>query len=399
MGDKTLVSFPGLGLDFNISREAFHVKLGALDFSIYWYGIIIALAFLVCVLWAMKDSRKYDLVPDTVIDLILFAAPAGIIGARIYFVAFSWEDYKNDLIQILNLRNGGLAILGGVIAAVITAYFVAKYKKIPAFKLFDFGIPYIALGQAIGRWGNFFNQEAFGTNTSLPWGMTSSTIRSYLQRLQNSGMDINPDLPVHPTFLYESIWDIGVFIFLMWMRRRKKFDGEVFCFYFITYSLGRAVIEGLRTDSLMLGNVRITQLLSIIFVIVFTIIVIYVRAKIKNDTDEVEIGQSRYADILKMMEEDQVELGESSSETKFVSVGDVEVEDGNREYRDSSQKSAESSLKAENNSQQSEVNGLESGNSNQNSEEGYLKSDGNSQKSVDNGQEKGIIQGMEDSKQ
>ncbi len=313
MEDKFLVSFPNLGLNFNISNEAFRIKLGSLNFPIYWYGIIIAFAFLVCVLWAMRDSRKFGLVPDTVIDLMLFAAPAAIIGARLYYVVFSWEDYKYDPIQIFNLRKGGLAVLGGIFAAVIAAYFVAKYKKIPTFKFFDFAVPYIALGQAIGRWGNFFNQEAFGTNTDLPWGMTSHVIRSYLQGLNNSGMNINPDLPVHPTFLYESIWDIGVFVFLMWMRRKKKFDGEVFCFYFITYSIGRAVIEGMRTDSLMLGNLRVSQLVSIVSIIIFTVIVIYVRTKIKNNTDEVEIGHSGYADILKIMEEDNNQESEDNS--------------------------------------------------------------------------------------
>ncbi len=301
MEDKVTVSFPNMGLDFDISREAFRV----FGMPIYWYGIIIALAFFVCVIWAMRDSRKFDLVPETIIDLMLFAAPIAIICARLYFVIFSWDNYKYDLKQIFNTRNGGLAILGGIIGAVITAYFVARYKKIPAFKLFDFAIPYVALGQAIGRWGNFFNQEAFGTNTNLPWGMTSPTVRAYLQNLQSGGMNINPDLPVHPTFLYESLWDIAVFIFLLWMRRKKKFNGEVFCMYFVTYGIGRAVIEGLRTDSLMLGSLRVSQLLSVIFVIVFSIIVIYKRIKIKNSFDDVEIGQSGYASILKILDEEE----------------------------------------------------------------------------------------------
>ncbi len=317
MDDRVTVSFPNMGLDFDISREAFKV----FGISIYWYGIIIALAFFICVLWAMRDSRKFDLVPETIIDLMLFAAPIAIICARLYFVIFSWDNYKYDLKQIFNTRNGGLAILGGIIGAVITAYFVARYKKIPTFKLFDFAIPYVALGQAIGRWGNFFNQEAFGTNTNLPWGMTSPTVRAYLQNLQNGGMNINPDLPVHPTFLYESLWDIAVFIFLLQMRKKKKFNGEIFCLYFITYGIGRAVIEGLRTDSLMLGSLRVSQLLSIIFVIVFSIIVIYKRIKIKNSFDDVEIGQSGYASILKIMDEDEVHEKEDSTQKARDAVG------------------------------------------------------------------------------
>lgn len=335
MMEKVTVSFPNMGLNFDIPREAFKV----FGMPIYWYGIIIALAFFICVLWAMRDSRKFDLVPETVIDLMLFAAPIAIICARLYFVIFSWENYKYDLKQIFNIRNGGLAILGGIIGAVITAYFVARYKKIPAFKFFDFAIPYVALGQAIGRWGNFFNQEAFGTNTSLPWGMTSPTIRAYLQNMQNSGFNINPDLPVHPTFLYESLWDVAVFIFLLWMRRKKKFDGEVFCMYFITYGIGRAVIEGLRTDSLMLGSLRVSQLLSIIFILLFSVIVIYKRIKIKNSFDDVEIGQSGYASILKIMDEEEaVQKLEDSNQN---------VENGNQKPEDGNQKSEEEVPSAE----------------------------------------------------
>lgn len=336
MEDKIVVSFPNIGLDFNIWRVAFRV----FGMPVYWYGIIIAFAFFVCVLWAMRDSRKFDLVPETVIDLMLFAAPIAIICARLYFVIFSWDNYKNDLLQIVNIRNGGLAILGGIIGAVITAYFVARYKKIPVLKLFDFTIPYVALGQAIGRWGNFFNQEAFGTNTNLPWGMTSPTIRAYLQNIQNRGININPDMPVHPTFLYESLWDVAVFIFLLWMRRNKKFSGEVFSFYFITYGMGRAVIEGMRTDSLMLGNIRVSQLLSIIFIIVFSIIIIYKRAKNGNGTGEVEIGNSGYGDILRIMDEE--EAAEKLSEKGHIEGNiDVEPEDLDVEPEDDSQESEE----------------------------------------------------------
>lgn len=287
MNESIGVSFPGLNINIDISRVAFKV----FNTPIYWYGIIIALAFFVCVIWAMKDSPKYGLVSDTVIDLMLFAAPIAIICARLYYVVFSWENYRYDLKEIFNLRNGGLAIYGGIIGGILTAYFVAKHKKIPTFKFFDFFIPYVALGQAIGRWGNFFNQEAFGTNTSLPWGMTSPTTRAYLssnaaQLKELNGITVYPDLPVHPTFLYESILNFAVFALLLWMRKKKKFDGEVFCLYFVTYCLGRAFIEGLRTDSLMIGQLRVSQLLSILLVLAFGIFIIYKRTKIKNGSFE-----------------------------------------------------------------------------------------------------------------
>lgn len=326
--DSTVVSFPGLGWHFNVSRVAFSV----FGHPIYWYGIIIAAAFLVCVLWAMKDSTKYDLIPDTIIDLMLFAAPAAIICARLYYVIFSWSDYKDNLIEILDLRNGGLAVYGGIIGAIITAYFVARYKKIPTMKLFDFAIPYVALGQAIGRWGNFFNQEAFGTNTNLPWGMTSPTVNSYLtsnaaQIKQLTGITVHPDLPVHPTFLYECLWDLAVFAFLMWMRKRKKFSGEIFCFYFITYSIGRAVIEGLRTDSLMFGKIRVSQFLSVLLIIVFGILVIYMRNKAKNAQQEAEVGESAYANVLKYMEEEERTGAEEQNAQEAQEVTETQKEE------------------------------------------------------------------------
>ncbi len=316
MGGRENISFPKLGLDFDVSREAFRI----FNMPVYWYGILIAIAFLVCVIWAMRDSKRFGYEPDTIIDLMLFAAPAAIIGARLYYVVFKWEDYKYEPMKIFNTREGGLAVIGGVIFAVIAAYFVIRYKKIPILKFFDFAVVYIPLGQAIGRLGNFFNQEAFGTNTDLPWGMTSSSVKYYLQNLNNSGMAINPELPVHPTFLYELLWNVALFAFLMWMRQRKKFNGEVFCLYFIGYGIGRAIIEGLRVDSLMIGSLRASQLLSVIFVIVFSLIVIYKRTKLKNDFDSVEVGQSGYAGILKILEEDQKtelqkEDGEGFTET------------------------------------------------------------------------------------
>jgi phosphatidylglycerol:prolipoprotein diacylglycerol transferase len=307
MKENVIVSFPNMNLEFNISSEAFRI----FNMPIYWYGIIIAFAFFVCVIWAMKDTKKFDLVPDTVIDLMLFATPISIIFARIYYVIFRWDSYSSNLKEIFNTRNGGLAIYGGIIGAVITAYFVARYKKIPTFKFFDFAIPYVALGQAIGRWGNFFNQEAFGSNTTLPWGMKSSVTKAYLQNNMDSiqqmhGITVNPDLPVHPTFLYESILDLAIFAFLMWMRRKKKFDGEVFCFYFVTYALGRTFIEGLRTDSLMLGNMRVSQFLSVVLVIAFSIYIVYKRIKLKNESFEPEYtGKSAYADILKEIVEEE----------------------------------------------------------------------------------------------
>ena len=281
------VGFPGLwGLKLNIDRVAF----GVFGINIYWYGIIIAVGFMLVVLMGLRDSRKFGLEPDNIIDLVLFATPVAIVASRLFYVAFSWGNFKDNLLEIFNTRNGGLAIYGAIIGALLVAYIFAKKKKMDAFNLFDFAAPYLPLAQAIGRWGNFVNQEAYGTHTDLPWGMTGSSI-------------VNG--PVHPTFLYESLWNIGVFFVLIWYRKNKKLNGEVFFLYMILYGIGRAWIEGLRIDSLMVGSLRISQLLAVLFAVFFGV-VFYLRRK-KHDKAafaEMEIGTSKYGEILKKLEEE-----------------------------------------------------------------------------------------------
>lgn len=301
------VQFPGLwGLELKINRVAFEI----FGISIYWYGVIIAFGFLLAVLLAMKDSKKFGLEPDNIIDLVLFATPVAIVAARLFYVIFSWESFRDNLLEIFNTRKGGLAIYGGVLGAVVVGYIFARAKKIEPLKLFDFAAPYLVLAQGIGRWGNFVNQEAFGTNTTLPWGMTSESVRSYLMRnmeqLRSMGMNVDPNIPVHPTFLYESLWDIGVFLILIWFRKRKKLEGEVFFLYMILYGVGRFWIEGLRTDSLMLGNFRISQLLAAVFATALTVVFILRRKKTLEDKeDEVEIGASSYGAVLKKLKDEE----------------------------------------------------------------------------------------------
>lgn len=253
------IRFPGLGLTFTINR----VALNLLGLQIYWYGIIIAAGFILATFLAVHDSKKYGIKSNDILDLLLFSLPAAIIGARLYYVIFSWSDYKNNLLSIFDVHQGGLAIYGGVIAALITAFVFAKKREIGVLKLFDFTIPYLALGQAIGRWGNFVNQEAHGVQTSLPWRMEifdSNSLRY---------------ISVHPTFLYESLWDFALFLFLIWFRKHKKLSGEVFILYLAIYGLGRCFIEGLRTDSLYFGTIRISQLVAgACFVICMAIFVV-----------------------------------------------------------------------------------------------------------------------------
>lgn len=258
------VAFPDLGLSFNIDPVAFTL----FGKEIYWYGIIISFAFLLAILLAQRDARKYDINPEHIIDLALFAIPAAIIGARLYYVVFQWQDFIYHPRDIIRIWKGGLAIYGAILAAIVVAYLFARWKKIGALKLFDFCAPYLVLGQAIGRWGNFINQEAYGSQTALPW------------RMEITAPDSVTRISVHPTFLYESLWNMGIFIFLILFRKKSKVQGEVFFLYMILYGLGRFWIEGLRTDSLMLGGLRISQVLAAVFVVALTVVLVIRRKRV-----------------------------------------------------------------------------------------------------------------------
>lgn len=302
----TTVSFPGLNdLKFTINNIAFSI----FGINIYWYGVIIATGFLLAVLLAMRAAKKYEINPDDIIDMVLIAAPVAIICARLYYVLFSLGEpnnpYVKNPLKIFMIWEGGLAIYGGLIGGLATAYVFARVKKIKVLKLFDFGVPYFILAQAIGRWGNFVNQEAFGGNTDLPWGMFSEKTREYL--IDNPQLGMNPDLPVHPAFLYESLLDLFVFSFLIWYRsRRKKLNGEVFCLFMALYGAGRFFIEGLRTDSLMIGNLRISQGLGLVFAIVFFTAFLVIRKKTDSLAEEsIETEPSIYRGVVEKLKEEE----------------------------------------------------------------------------------------------
>ena len=269
------VSFPGLGIEgLKIDSVAF--RIGSL--SIYWYGVILAVALSTCVLLAILHSKKHGFSSDLVIDISLVCFPAAIIGARLYYVFSEWEYYKGDILHIINLRDGGLGVIGGVLAAILAGYILAKIRKIPAHVIFDYCIVYIPLGQAIGRWGNFFNQEAFGTNTTLPWGMISDRVSRYLEVY---GQGQNPNLPVHPTFLYESLATTAIFLILLIIRNKSKFAFTTTAGYFVLHGVVRFFIEGLRTDSLYIGDtgLRLSQVTSVVMAIVGIALVIISRAR------------------------------------------------------------------------------------------------------------------------
>lgn len=228
--------------------------------DVMWYGVLISTGVLLGVLVALREAKRTGFKEDDLLDFLLYAIPVAIVGARVYYVIFSWDYYSQNLSQIINIRNGGLAIHGGIIGGLITAVLFCKKRKVSIFELVDLVGPGLVLGQAIGRWGNYVNQEAHGGPTDLPWGIMIEGQK------------------VHPTFLYESIANFLIFLFLLWFRKHKKAShGQVFALYLILYSAGRFFIEGLRTDSLMFMGLRVAQLISIASIIIGLAMFIYVK--------------------------------------------------------------------------------------------------------------------------
>lgn len=241
-----------------MNRVAFSI----LGIDVMWYGVLISSGVLIGVLLALKEAKRIGFKEDTLLDFLLYAIPAAIIGARVYYVVFSWDYYSQNPSQIINIRNGGLAIHGAIIAGILTGILFCKKRKINFLQLIDLVIPSLILGQAIGRWGNFINQEAHGGPTNLPWGI------------------IVKGQKVHPTFLYESLIDFLIFIFLIWFRKNKKTrEGQLLGYYLILYSAGRFLVEGLRTDSLMFMGFRVAQLISIASIIIGVGLLVYLKNK------------------------------------------------------------------------------------------------------------------------
>ena len=234
------------------------VAFSVFGFEIRWYGLLIAIAVLIGTLLATKEAKRKGIEEEEFLDLLIFAVPVAIIFARLYYVIFTWDYYSQNLGQILNIRGGGLAIHGVIIGGILVALIFSKIRKINFWSIADAAAPSLILGQAIGRWGNFANSEAHGGPTDLPWGIIIDGVK------------------VHPTFLYESIWNLLVFGFLLWYRRKfANREGEIFLLYIILYSLARLFIEGLRTDSLMFGQIRVAQLISLIAIVIGGAILYY----------------------------------------------------------------------------------------------------------------------------
>ena len=257
----TLVTFPGLGLEMTVERVAF--TLFGVD--VYWYGLIIAVGLMAGISIGYWKAKQFGINADRMTDVILVTVVLAVLCARLYYVIFYPGDY-DTLREIFNLRDGGLAIYGGVIGAVVFGWLMCRIRRVPVAAMFDVTAMGFLAGQGIGRWGNFFNQEAFGSNTALPWGMYSERTRAYLQSaaagLAAQGVTVDPAAPVHPTFLYESLWCLLGLALLLAYCPRRRFDGEMALMYVMWYGAERCVVEGLRTDSLMIGPLRVSQVLA-----------------------------------------------------------------------------------------------------------------------------------------
>lgn len=293
------ISFPGLGLSFNPSRVAFSIG----SKPIYWYGIIIAAGFLLAVYYAMRRADQFGLTQDNIIDMLICAVPLAIIGARAYYCLFSWNLYKDDPIRVLYIWEGGLAIYGGVIGAVVGLFIYTKVKKVKTSAMLDIGGLGLLIGQSIGRWGNFMNREAFGAQTDsfLRMGLTDT-----------SGATIY----VHPTFLYESVWNAIGLLILHFYSKRRKFDGQIFLMYLGWYGLGRMFIEGLRTDSLYVGssNLRVSQLLAGVCFLAVVIFLVYDKIFREHDPADLYVNQvarQKAAEAMAAAEETASEAAES----------------------------------------------------------------------------------------
>lgn len=278
------ISFPKLGLEFDISRVAFQIG----DTSIYWYAVIIAGGFLLALLFMYKVAKEFGVDMDRGTDVIFIAVILGIIGARAYFVIFQWEMYKDNLVEIFNIRGGGLGFYGGIIGGIIGVWLGCRLRKVNFWAFLDMAGGAVLIGQGIGRWGNFVNGECFGTNTTLPWGMTSNNIAAYIlsHSSEQMGAEMDATVPVHPTFFYEFAWCmLGLAVFCILMKKRK-IDGEMFIFYIGWNGFGRMWIEGLRTDSLMLGSFRVSQLLGAVMALGAAVAFIIIRNRLKKAVAE-----------------------------------------------------------------------------------------------------------------
>lgn len=279
------------GIHMKINPVAFTIPIGG-GWNVYWYGILIALGFFGALLYAYINARRYELNFDRLCDVIIVAVPISIISARAYYLLF----YQKSFTDFWNIHGGGMAIYGSVIGAAVTAIIMCKIRKVNLFSALDIAATGFLLGQAVGRWGNFFNQEAFGAATgSSVFGMTSENVEA----------ELGVGKLAHPCFLYESIWCLIGFFVLNHFSKKRKYPGEIALLYCVWYGFGRAVIESFRTDSLMLGSLRVSQLLSVVICLAAAAVLIIKSKRSKAD------GDTDYTPVFENADTNVVALGES----------------------------------------------------------------------------------------
>lgn len=290
-----VVTFPGLGLSFTLNRVAFTV----LGRPIYWYGLIITCGLLLAVVMCSRLGKRFGITEDQILDLMLFAVPAALVSIRAYYVLFNLDLYRRtdgslDWSAILRYSDGGLAIYGGIISSIIVLLIFCRVRNISFLAFADVGVHGLFLGQLIGRWGNFMNVEAYGGPTALPWRMCAESIaRNMLNQgyVDQAGCQaiLSGTLGVHPTFLYESLWNLLGLFLVYQLGKRRRFDGQCFLFYIFWYGLGRAWVEGLRTDSLYFFGltlfgvpIRTSQMVAIVSALAAGVVLLWMSWKRRN---------------------------------------------------------------------------------------------------------------------
>lgn len=277
MGFSGIVSFGS-----NPQNPWFQVTIDSTAFELFgfevqWYGVLIGLGMVLAMVYAFLHAKKYGIDSDKMIDAVIVGLVMGVIGARAYYVVFAWDQYAGgSFLDIIDITQGGLAIYGGIIFGLGFGALMCKWRKIKVLPMLDLASMGFLIGQALGRWGNFFNQEAFGSNTKLPWGMYSSNTQEFLADLGQVEGIVATD-PVHPCFLYESLWCALGFVLLHIFSKRRKYDGQIFLMYVAWYGLGRFFIEGIRTDSLMFGPYRVSRLLAGLLVVAAVVALFFLR--------------------------------------------------------------------------------------------------------------------------
>lgn len=295
------VSFPGLGLEFTLNRVAFTIPI--LNRPVYWYGVIITAGLILAVFLCIRWGGRFGITEDNIIDMMLFAVPAALVAVRVYYVVFNLDLYRRadgslDWGYILDYGDGGLAIYGAIISSAIVLLIFCRVRKLSFLAYADLGVHGLFIGQLIGRWGNFMNVEAYGSVTALPWRMCGSSIAADMLRKglvdqAEYAAILSGALGVHPTFFYESAWNFVGLIAVYLMGRKRRFDGQCFLFYFFWYGLGRAWIEGLRTDSLYLfgwelfgAPIRVSQLLSAVVCVIAGAAMVWAFWKYRGEKPE-----------------------------------------------------------------------------------------------------------------